>query len=316
VVLAAGAIIEERYRITELLGRGGMGEVWAAVCLKDQRKVAVKVLLERAARKNDIVARFKREARVAARIQSPYVCALLDTARTPNGGLALVFQHLKGESLADRLKRESDLPWCEVDWIMEDVWQGMADAHDAGVLHRDLKPGNIYLTQCDDGSERGVILDFGVSKIKNAARKMDEPSLTAWDGTVGSFAYMAPEQVRGAARVDERADIYAAGAVAFRALTGHLPFEGVTAKMVVSLKLGRPPPTLEEATGLRWPKVTEQFFARSLARSPQQRYESAREAQAAWRDVTETLRRVRVTAVMQARVGWHADDPGINHGGH
>lgn len=309
MVLAAGDVIEERYRITDLLGRGGMGEVWAAVCLEDGREVAVKVLLERASRKSDIVARFKREAKVATRVQSKYVCALLDTARTPKGGLALVFELLRGESLADRLKRENDLPFAEVDRIMTDVWHGIVDAHEAGVLHRDLKPGNIFLTRRGDQPEIAVILDFGVSKIKKAARLYEEPSLTAFDGTVGSFAYMAPEQVRGAARVDERADVYAAGAVAFRALTGHLPFEGVTAKMVVSLKLGRPPPSLEEATGEVWPKVIEHFFMRSLARSPSQRFASAPEAFAAWREASEEMRRARAAAMMRTRVGWKGTEP-------
>jgi len=304
VVLAAGELIDQRYRVTDLLGRGGMGEVWAAVRLEDGFEVAIKVLLERASRKNDIVARFKREAKVATRVQSRYVCALLDTARTPKGGLALVFERLRGESLADRLKRENDLPFSEVDRIMCDVWQGIVAAHTAGVLHRDLKPGNIFLTRRGDQPEIAVILDFGVSKIKKAARLYEEPSLTAFDGTVGSFAYMAPEQVRGAARVDERADVYAAGAVAFRALTGHLPFEGVTAKMVVSLKLGRPPPSLEEATGDRWPKVLEQFFVRSLARGPGERFGSAPEAFAAWQEASHEMRRARNAAAMRTRVGW------------
>ncbi|MBI5536544.1 MAG: serine/threonine protein kinase [Deltaproteobacteria bacterium] len=304
MVLAAGDLIDQRYRVTELLGRGGMGEVWAAVCLADRRQVAIKVLLERASRKTDIVARFKREAKVAARIRSPFVCALLDTARTPAGGLALVFEYLRGESLADRLKKENDLPFGEVDRIMNDVWQGIVDAHAAGVLHRDLKPGNIHLARREGERERAVILDFGVSKIKKAARLVDEPSLTMFDGTVGSFAYMAPEQVRGAARVDERADVYGAGAVAFRALTGHLPFEGVTAKMVVSLKMGRPPPSLEEVTGVRWPKVIEQFFARTLARGASQRFATAQEAQTSWQEVGAEMRRARTAAAMRARMGW------------
>jgi serine/threonine-protein kinase len=307
VVLAAGDLIDQRYRVTELLGRGGMGEVWAAVCLEDQTEVAIKVLLERTSRKTDIVARFKREAKVAARIRSTYVCALLDTARTPAGGLALVFERLHGESLSDRLKRENDLTFGDVDRIMRDVWKGLVDAHAAGVLHRDLKPGNVFLTRQQGADpERAVILDFGVSKIKKAARLVDEPSLTAFDGTVGSFAYMAPEQVRGAARVDERADIYATGALAFRALTGRLPFEGATVKMVVSLKMGRPPPSLEEVTGVRWPKVIEHFFAHSLARGPSQRYATAQEAQTAWKEVSEEMRRARTAAAMRERTGWRS----------
>jgi serine/threonine-protein kinase len=298
-------LIDQRYRVIELLGRGGMGEVWAAVRADDQREVALKVLLERASRKNDIVARFKREARVAASIRSYFVCALLDTARTSAGNLVLVFERLRGESLSDRLKRENDLPFSEVDRIMTDVWQGIVDAHSAGVLHRDLKPGNIFLTRhMHDQPERAVILDFGVSKMKKAAKIIDEPSLTAFDGTVGSFAYMAPEQVRGAARVDERADVYAAGALAFRALSGHLPFEGVTAKMVVSLKLGHQAPSLADVTGVRWPKVIEQFFEHSLARTPSGRFPTAQDAQLAWREVSEEMRRARVAAMMRARMGW------------
>lgn len=277
-MLSAGDRLTDRYRVLQLLGRGGMGEVWSAERLPDRHLVAIKVLLEKALRRRDIVKRFEREAEAAARIRSPNVCALLDTGLTQEGAMFIVFELLRGESLADRLRREGVLSFDDVARMLIDVLRGVADAHDASVLHRDLKPGNIFATSDADGSERFVVLDFGVSKLVDQVRNVDEPSLTAFDGTVGSFAYMAPEQVRGAARVDGRADVYGAGAVAFRALTGRLPFEGISARMVASLKLENSAPSLGSVTGYRWPRLTEEFFARALARAPEQRFASAAEA--------------------------------------
>lgn len=263
-----------------------MGEVWAAESLDDQRPVAVKVLLERAARRKDIQRRFEREAEAAARISSNFVCPLIAQGFTKDGSLFLVFELLEGETLAARLRRELFLPFDEVAPLMLDVLQGLADAHAAKVLHRDMKPGNIFIKPDRDRGETAVILDFGVSKVIQSVRQSEEPSLTAYDGTVGSFAYMAPEQVRGAARVDERADIYGAVSVAFRSLTGRLPFEGMSAKMVASLKLENAPPTLHEATGMAWPKRLEAFFAAGLARLADDRFRSAR---AARRDLEKVL---------------------------
>ena len=274
------------YRVTRLLGRGGMGEVWAAVDeRRERRDVAIKVLLARAAMKPDLVRRFEREARIAASIQSPFVCQLLEVATSKEGAHLLVFEHLTGESLADRLKREQYLPLSEVGPILDDVLQGLAAAHAARVIHRDLKPGNIFLEQVGgpERQERAKILDFGISKM--SGKRKDEPTLTAFDATLGSFAYMAPEQVRGAARADERADIYAVGAVAFRALSGRLPFEGTTAAVLVSLKLDRNPPSLEEATGEKWPAGVERFLERALARVPESRFGGALEALEAWRSI-------------------------------
>jgi serine/threonine protein kinase len=202
------------------------------------------------------------------------------------------------------------------------VLQGLAAAHAAGVIHRDLKPGNIFLEQLsaapasryappsggfgtgglvprpDDPDERfecAKILDFGISKLTH--RVKEEPTLTAFDATLGSFAYMAPEQVRGAARADERADIYAVGAVAFRALSGRLPFEGMTAAMLVSLKLQNSAPTLHEATGDQWPSGLERFLERALDRVTERRFGTALEALAAWRSIQPAnITRARRTA--------------------
>lgn len=259
-----------------------MGEVWAA---EDDRgrEVAIKVLLQRAAMKPDLVRRFEREAKITSSIKSPFVCQLLDVTRAEDGTTLLVFEHLTGESLSDRLKREQYLPLSEVGPIIDDVLRGLGAAHAVGVIHRDLKPGNIFVerTSSPDRPERGKILDFGISKI--TGHKKEEPTLTAFDATLGSFAYMAPEQIRGAARADERADIYAVGAVAFRALAGRLPFEGTSAAVLVSLKLDRNAPTLEEATGEKWPAGVERFLETALAKAREGRFATAEEALQAWR---------------------------------
>ncbi|MGK3987066.1 protein kinase [Sorangium sp. So ce136] len=284
------------YRVTRLLGRGGMGEVWAATRESDMQQVAIKVLLARAAMKPDLVRRFDREAKIASAIKSPYVCQLLEVNEADDGAHLLVFEQLDGESLADRLKREQYLPFSEVGPIIDDVLQGLVAAHAAGVIHRDLKPGNIYLEHLGlpDRRERAKILDFGISKLTR--REKEEPTLTAFDATLGSFAYMAPEQVRGAARADERADIYAVGAVAFRALSGRLPFEGATAAVLVAMKLDRAAPSLAEATGEKWPVGIERFLERALDRRRERRFSTAEEALTSWRaiqpaNITRAVRR-------------------------
>jgi serine/threonine-protein kinase len=274
------------YCVTQLLGRGGMGEVWAAHSPDGRHEVAVKVLLAKAALKPDLVARFEREAMVCASIQSEYVCKLLGHDRDASGTHFLVFERLRGESLSDRLKRELYLPFAEVGPIIDDTLVGLTAAHNAGVIHRDLKPGNIFLERTSDPGrpERAKVLDFGISKLSHKhGGHRDEPSLTDFDATLGSFAYMAPEQVRGAARVDLRCDLYAIGAVAFRALAGRLPFEGPSAGTVIALKLDRVAPSLSDATRDRWPAALERFLARCLQRDPELRFATADEALSEWR---------------------------------
>lgn len=264
-----------------------MGEVWAASDEKNgsKKEVALKILLQRAAMKPDLVKRFAREAKITSSIDSPFVCKLLDFRQAPDGTHILVFEHLTGESLADRLKREQYLPLSEVGPLIDDVLQGLSAAHAAGVIHRDLKPGNIFLVDTGNPNdpERAKVLDFGISKL--VGREKEEPTLTAFDATLGSFAYMAPEQIRGAARADVRADIYAVGAVAFRALSGRLPFEGSSAAVLVSLKLDRNAPSLEEVTGERWPSGVERFLERALDREREGRFESAEQALESWRAI-------------------------------
>lgn len=286
-----GQIFDKHFHIQGLLGRGGMGEVWRALDLRNNQQVAIKVLLEKAARKKDLVARFEREARITGKIQSPYICPLLDSGRANSGELYLVFELLEGESLSDRLRVDPQLGFDEAANYIDNILEGLLVAHTAGVVHRDLKPANIFLLQGE--TPRAVILDFGISKLLPRGRSREEASLTSFDATLGSFAYMAPEQVRGAARADERADIYAVGAVAFRILTSRLPFEGENATTLLMGKMGLDPPTLSQITGQQWPTSIEDFIARAIARDREVRYASASEALEAWRDIQERFEQAR-----------------------
>ena len=295
--LVPGSIIGGIYKIRRLIGQGGMGEVYAAEA-RSGEKVALKVLHERAAQDPDLVARFNREADIAKKIASPYVAAILGSGKEKDGRLWIAFERLVGEGLDERLRREQYLSFAEVAPIIEDSLQGLNAAHQAHVVHRDIKPANLFIEkrkltpeeiQHGDAEERTRILDFGVSKMKSSAARRSEPSLTAFDATLGSFAYMAPEQVRGSARVDERADLYALGAVAFRALTGRLPFEGSNALTLIALKLDRDPPTLAQTTGDTWPAAIERYLAKIMARERERRFGSAMEALDGWRKVCRVM---------------------------
>jgi serine/threonine-protein kinase len=298
-----GTTIGGVYKMRRLIGAGGMGEVYAAERVGGQ-KVAIKVLNDKAARDKDLLARFDREAAVAAQIKSSHIAAILGSGKGPDGRPWIAFELLSGEGLDERLRREQYLSFADVAPIVNDALQGLIDAHRAGVIHRDIKPANLFIEKrpasgtptrergaAAAAQERTRILDFGVSKVRppKGSRRKSEPSLTAYDATLGSFAYMAPEQVRGSARVDERADLYALGAVAFRALAGRLPFEGHNALTLIALKLDRDPPTLSETTGDEWPGPIERFLARMMARTREGRFASAPEALVAWRSVCRQM---------------------------
>jgi serine/threonine-protein kinase len=292
-----GTTVGGIYKMRRLIGSGGMGEVYAAES-RSGEKVAIKVLHDKAAQDKDLVARFHREASIAASIKSPHVANILGAGKDRDGRLWIAFELLSGEGLDERLRREQYLSFAEVAPIVDDALQGLAAAHAAGVVHRDIKPANLFVEKrrlsaremgAGDSEERTRILDFGVSKVRRRKGHPSEPSITALDATLGSFAYMAPEQVRGSARVDERADLYALGAVAFRALSGRLPFEGQSPLTLIALKLEREPPSLSSTTGDAWPASIERFLAKIMARDRDKRFATAAEALTGWRRVCSRM---------------------------
>jgi serine/threonine-protein kinase len=268
-----GEWIDGRYRLHELLGRGSFGEVWRAGRVDDDRAVSIKILRESAAVGSDAFERFSREATAAARIQSDRTCLLLEAKTSPPPPFYLVWEHVPGQTLGDLLERENALSFDELSRLLMDVLQGLAAAHDAGVIHRDLKPDNVIVTE-DTSGFRARLVDFGVAKLEDD----DRDRLTTDGQALGSAAFCAPEQIDGPAEVDPRADLYAVGVIAFYALTGRLPFEAPKPAALLALKLRRTAPTLSEVTGEAWPRGIERWVGALLAREPAARPSTARDA--------------------------------------
>jgi serine/threonine-protein kinase len=273
----------DRYRLGELIARGSFGEVHAATDLSSGNPVVVKVLRRggEAARR-----RFAQEADILARLGGRSAPALVD-AFEHSGARYLVIERLEGETLLERLRRERVLEPADIGWIVRDVLSGLCLAHAERVVHRDLKPSNVFLERHGNG-QRARLLDFGVSKLDEDDDDFGSaPGLTSASATVGTAAYMAPEQYRGSAEVDGRADVYAVGAIAFELSCGRLAHAARSAELMLWQKLELDAPSLADVTGERWPAELEAFLRRALARDRERRFASAAEAQAAWTRLAE-----------------------------
>jgi len=281
VGIEPGTLIAKRYRVLRQLGKGGMGEVFAAENTRTGRQVALKVLRAEAKAKASAIERFRREARAAGAIRSDYVTQVLDVEDDSEHGIVLVFELLEGESLVDRLKRTGPIPFDELWGIVEAVWMGLADAHAAGVVHRDLKPSNVYLQHAQGGhAGRVKILDFGISKLP---KQITTQSLTQVGQSLGTFSFMPPEQIGKAKSVDHRADIYACTTLIYQALSGQLPYLAKNVVAMMELKSRTEPRTLGEALGRSADQRLEDFISRGLTRNPDDRFQTALEALDAWR---------------------------------
>jgi serine/threonine-protein kinase len=208
----AGTVLGGKYRIGRKIGSGGIGVVYAAEHVTLGHEVAVKVLRGAAARDGGEIARLRREAYIQVHIEHPNIARVLDLDQMPDGSIYVVMDRLVGRSLADKLSRDGLLAPGFAIPVFIDVCRALHAAHKKGVVHRDLKPGNIFL--CEDGVAK--VLDFGMSKLASAE------SLTQTGYTLGTPEYMAPEQCIGA-QVEARTDIYALGVMMYEALTGELP---------------------------------------------------------------------------------------------
>ncbi len=275
---APGDVLNGTYRLDALIGRGGMGEVHAATHLVSGQDVAIK-LVHREHFDETLRARLRREAEAAARVQSAFAPRLLEVAETGEGELFLVMERLHGESLGRRLRERTALSWDEVRVHGEDILRGLIDAHTAGVIHRDLKPGNVFLASWEGERERAMILDFGICKLDTH----DAEHLTETGEALGTIAYMAPEQIRGAARVDERADLYSWGMVVFEMLTGRLAHEAQGQVALIASKLENPARKLSDLALVPIPAALDALVSRALARRPADRFASAQELLKAWR---------------------------------
>lgn len=235
------------YRIVRKLGEGGMGCVFEAEHLNIPRRVAIKILRASYSQDPELLARFYNEARAASLIDHPSVVQVVDFGRQDDGSSYLVMELLRGETLRSRIARgPTGIGTAEALRIARQIASTLAAAHSCGIVHRDLKPENIMLVpdpEATDG-QRIKILDFGIAKLAHWAGGGDVRTQT--NVIVGTPAYMAPEQCRGAGQVDERADVYSLGIVLFEMLVGQRPFSGVTVGECVGQHLFVSPPRLDE----------------------------------------------------------------------
>lgn len=272
-IVALGEILAERFRIVRLLGTGGMGEVFLAEDLEIGSPVAVKVVKPWMVESADAASRLKREVRLARDVTHPNVCRTYDLYRHRRGAdqatLILVsMELLTGEDLAQRIRR-GPLAADEAVPILRQIARGLFAAHRLGIVHRDLKPSNVLLVPETEGT-RAVVTDFGIACQTEAARTQEDLTLTQTGMTLGSPAYMAPEQITGQPN-SPATDVYALGVVAYEMLTGQQPFQGDSLWLVVTKRLTEEPVPIEELVPDLDPRLRA-FTRHCLAREPEDRF--------------------------------------------
>lgn len=278
VELAPGRLVGDKLELVRPLGQGGMGSVWVARHLGLDVEVAVKLIRPDKADPS-LVVRFEREARAAARIDSPHVVAIKDygTVSAEDEGAGeipyIVMELLRGAPLDAVFARTGQLPWGDVRRLVEEVAEALAAAHATGVVHRDVKPHNIFLTE----GPRGVsvkVLDFGVAKVLSEPTLDLTGGLTETGTVIGSPPYMSPEQLEGRADVDHRTDLWSLAVVAYQALTGELPFSGSSFVAVGAAVLrGEYTPVRELRPSVAPP--VDDWFAKALCLDVEGRFPSA-----------------------------------------
>jgi serine/threonine protein kinase len=243
--LKEGTVIDGKYRVDTVLGRGAMGVVVAATHQELREKVALKFLYVRTDNGSDFRARFRREAQVSAKLKNEHITRVIDIGTWREHALFMVMEHLTGTDLRKVTRNFGALPVDRaVDYIIQ-VCEGMAEAHAHGIIHRDLKPSNLFVTKRPDGTDLIKILDFGISKWSAQEGEVDD--LTQTGVVLGSPKYMSPEQLFGSGAVDMRADVWSIGAIFYELLVGRPPFDFPTlTRICAELSSDRPPPNMRE----------------------------------------------------------------------
>ena len=271
-VLPPGHLVGGRYRIVSLLGTGGMGAVYRAEHLAMRRNVAIKVLRPEHARDATMAQRFEREAQATSRIHSPLVISVYDFGRSDDGLLYLTMEMLEGESLASRLDRVGQLGWPAALQIVGAVARALETVHAAGVVHRDIKPDNVFL--CRDGTVK--LLDFGIARFVDTDPEIaPSAKLTQAGSVIGTALYVSPEAC-AQKPIGPAADLYALGATLFEMVTGRWVFEEEQPVVLMSAHLRTIPDRIRDVRpDLDLPPALDALVARLLAKRPEQRPASA-----------------------------------------
>ncbi len=269
------ALVAGKYRLSRLLGRGGMGSVWEGVHATLGTRVAVKFIESEHANSTEARNRFENEARAAASLRSKYVVEVYDHGVGEDGRPFIVMEYLAGEPLDKRLDRVGRLPPKDTAFILQQVCRALSKAHAAGIVHRDLKPENVFLVWDDeDGADVAKVVDFGIAKFTDGS--LGPSSATRTGSVLGTPYYMSPEQARGLRSVDYRTDIWSLGVIAYRCIVGTLPFDGEAVGDLL-VKLCTAPIPVPSQLAPDVPPGFDAFILRALAREPGERFQSVQE---------------------------------------
>ena len=272
-----GTVLLDRVRIERPIARGGMGKVYYGEQVRMKRPCAIKILDPRLGGGGDIAEftrRFLLEASIAAKLTHPNVVTIFDYGETADGSCFIAMEYLEGKSLSDELKAVGRLPAERAIHIVRQVARALREAHPLGVVHRDMKPGNVYLVQRDDDDDVVKVLDFGLVKDNASGDGQDH---TQFGQIMGSPRYMAPEQVQGK-NVDARTDVYSVGAMLYAMLAGRPPFDKASDLAILMAQVSEnPPPIASVAPGVVLPPGLEAVVMRCLAKNPDDRFASMEE---------------------------------------
>jgi serine/threonine-protein kinase len=279
-----GDIVNEKYRLESVLGRGGMGSVWRARHLELDAPIALKLMNADVAESSTGLQRFIREAKAAANLRSPHVVQVLDhgvdaSTSTP----FIVLELLEGESLADRLTARGRLPAAEVGRIVTHIARALSRAHELGVVHRDLKPANVFLVRNDD-EEIAKVLDFGIAKWSEEAALQASPTGTG--NVLGTPRYMSPEQLTCAKTVDHRTDLWSLALIAAECLTGRPSFDAQSLpSLILKVTAGKYEVPSQQGPV---PAGFDEWFEHAVRLEREDRFSSATEMAAALRNICGT----------------------------
>ena len=272
-MIEQGTTVANRYLVGEVLGEGGMGKVYAATRIPDGLEVAVKVLLPEIAAHPEMRKRFIREATALSTLSHPHIIGVLEFGELSDTCF-LVMERLRGETLGDYMENNEITPEIALA-IADQMLSGLGFAHAHGVLHRDVKPDNIFVAELPGGAKCLKILDFGLVKFVDREAWSDNSTLTAQGAILGSPPYMSPEQIFGQ-EVDARTDVYAAGVVLFELLTGIWPFMEEEVSDLFRAHALEPVPTLASArAALSARPELDALIAKAMAKSQVERFTDA-----------------------------------------
>jgi serine/threonine protein kinase len=281
-----GRTLNNRYLVQRKIGEGGFGAVFEGTQVATERPVALKVLHPQSVSDPTVVARFRREAEACSKLRSSHTVIIYDFDQTEDGVLYLAMELVRGQSLQDIQRTAGIIPVERCLGILDQVAEALGEAHDQGIVHRDMKPENI-MVEVREGNDFVKVLDFGIAKIVSGDGGKAGPALTAIGQTVGTLEFMSPEQLRGKP-LDGRSDIYALGMVAYEMLTGELPFKKTKSTTdIIQFHLQSPPPPPSSLkTEAEIPPAVDELVQKMCAKSRADRHANTDELR---RHIQDTL---------------------------